>query len=205
VIKHDTGLAPHITNGICSLTVCKPKIRQYARPGEWILAFAPKAESGGEPLVKYVMKIDDNPSFEVYCRINFLKRRDAIYRYDSGKDGQWYDNGYHDHSPSEAGQEAKDKRGLHALIGSNYVHFGVYPRNLRFDLMPLCEKRSLNVDTIVSELIHTTQGQSKYCSQDAFDVFLDWVNQLPRSDSPPHTHPPFPIDGGKVVRTKRSC
>jgi hypothetical protein len=202
VIKHDTGLAPHIANGMCSLTVCKPKIRQYAKPGEWIMAFAPRAESKGNPLVKYLLKVGSNPPFETYCRDHFGKRRDALYRYDAGWNGQWFDNGHGDHPPSEIGQAEKDKRGLHALVGTEYFHFGSRPRNLLFELMPFCEKRGLSVDSIVAELVHSTQGQSKYCSNDALAVFLAWVGGLPKSSNPPATHPLFPPEGFSVAKAK---
>lgn len=189
VIVHDAGLAPHISGGVCSLVVCKPKIRRHAKPGEWVMAFVKAAKSNGNPLVQYVMKVADNPSFEKYCRENIGRRRDAIYRYNSNHRGTWFDNGYSDHAPTDA---QKDQGGQHALVSTEFAHFGSQPRNLLLELMPICDVLGLRADTIVEELVHRTQGESKYCSPEAYKVFVSWIAGLPKDHKAPPCYPSFP-------------
>ena len=205
IITHDGGLAPHILNGMCSLTVCKPVIRRYAIPGEWIVAFVRASKSRGRPLVQYAMKVADNPSFEEYCRENMGLRRDAIYRYDSESKGVWFDNGYRDHDPTNGDAGLKDKGGKHALISTVFVHFGSEPMDLQFALMPLCDKRGLCTESVVSELFHRTQGQSKFCSREAYEVFVEWIENLPRDRSTPGHHSPFPKLSAANLRLGKSA
>jgi hypothetical protein len=112
------------------------------------------------------MRISENPSFESYCCAYIGLRRDAIYRYDLNANGEWFDNGYGDHGPPNE-QGPKDKGGRHALTSTEFVHFGSRPRDLRFELAAFCHERGLRVEGVVAELVHPTQGQSKYCSRQA--------------------------------------
>ena len=50
VVAHDTGAAPNVDGGICTIAICKPAIRRNAQEGDWIvgdidgLTVIPKAE-----------------------------------------------------------------------------------------------------------------------------------------------------------------
>ena len=80
VLASDTGLAPHISGGICSLAVCKPKIRKFAKKGEWVIGIKGGNAGTDRPMASYIMHITEKPMpFEKYCAEYFLKRRDAFY------------------------------------------------------------------------------------------------------------------------------
>lgn len=192
VLVSDDGLAPHIGKGKCSLAVCKPMIRRHAQPGEWVIGFAKAAECKGYPLVKYVMQITESELFKDYCKTWAGKRRDAIYCYDDDANGVWLDNGYRDHDPSEGDLGYRDKGGKCVLISNNFVHFGDKPRNLMFELMPICNRIGFDAEEIADELWHKNIGQSKYCSKNAYDVFNEWVSELTLNKAAPPHHPPFP-------------
>lgn len=192
VLASDTGLAPHILDGVCSLAVCKPMIRRYGRPGEWVMGFATAAESDGNPLVKYVMYVTDKLPFENYCRAWGGKRRDAFYRYDDDADGVWYDNGYSDHDSSKGDEERRDKGGRHVLVSTDFLHFGTKPRNLIFELMPICERKGLYADEIAHKLWHRGIGQSKYCCPNAYEVFREWIAGLRLDKAKPLHYASFP-------------
>lgn len=38
-VSYDLGFAPNPFGGVCSLACCKPKIREHAQPGDWIVGF----------------------------------------------------------------------------------------------------------------------------------------------------------------------
>jgi hypothetical protein len=38
-VSYDLGFAPNPFGGLCSLACCKPKIREHAQPGDWIVGF----------------------------------------------------------------------------------------------------------------------------------------------------------------------
>lgn len=197
VIKYDGGLAPHISGGLCSLALCKPRIRRYAKPGEWIIAFVAKGKANGRPLIQYAMKVAENPSFENYCIQYGGKRRDAIYRYDLSPNGEWFDNGYGDHDPLENKKsELRDKGGEHALIAAEFIHFGSEPRDLRLVLMPACDALGIDVETVVDCLMHWTQGHKKWCSRQVYKVFTTWIEGLQKSKEPPPHHKPWPPVAG---------
>jgi hypothetical protein len=44
VITSDTGFAPNVTGGYCTLATCKPRIRRNADVGEWILGTPSKSD-----------------------------------------------------------------------------------------------------------------------------------------------------------------
>lgn len=41
-IPIDDGAAPNPFNGMCSLAICKPRIRSVAKPGDWIAGLGSK-------------------------------------------------------------------------------------------------------------------------------------------------------------------
>ena len=48
-IVTDVGAAPHISDDLLSLTICKPRIREYAHPGDYVMALV--GVSGENPYV----------------------------------------------------------------------------------------------------------------------------------------------------------
>jgi len=76
VLATDSGMAPCIEKGMLSLSCCKPMIRKYARPGEWVVGFVPKSIGRGR--VAWVGQIADIVPLDKYER-RFPGRQDAIY------------------------------------------------------------------------------------------------------------------------------
>jgi hypothetical protein len=54
IVANDAGFAPNPFGGYCTLATCKPKIRKYAKEGDWIIGLSPKEE--GNKLV-YAMQV----------------------------------------------------------------------------------------------------------------------------------------------------
>ena len=56
VVATDLGLAPNSFHGVCTLAVCKPKIRRTSRVGDWILGTGSKTR-GRQGRVVYAMQV----------------------------------------------------------------------------------------------------------------------------------------------------
>src|SRR5215218_5605380 len=59
-MAHDDGAAPNPFRGLCTLAICKPKIRLKATFGDWVVGLgsvnAPSGDLGGRMI--YAMRID---------------------------------------------------------------------------------------------------------------------------------------------------
>jgi hypothetical protein len=70
VIPNDYGAAPNISHGVCTLAICKPKIRRVARPGDWVVATG-STKSGHEGKLIYAMEVTEvmpMKNYEENCR-----------------------------------------------------------------------------------------------------------------------------------------
>jgi hypothetical protein len=63
IVAHDRGFAPNPFWGYCTLATCKPKIRNVAQKGDWIVGLSPKAL--GNKLV-YAMKVEEKLTHDQY-------------------------------------------------------------------------------------------------------------------------------------------
>src|SRR3989338_5539627 len=65
VVKHDSGFAPNPFWGYCTLACCKPRIRESAVVGDWIVGTGSAENIGNDKLI-YAMKITEKLAFEQY-------------------------------------------------------------------------------------------------------------------------------------------
>jgi hypothetical protein len=79
-MDHDTGFAPNIKYGICTLCGCKKtSIEKWAKKGSWIIGIG--GNNTGKPNhVIYVMEVEDNPPYS-----KFTKRFPGKSRYLKGR------------------------------------------------------------------------------------------------------------------------
>lgn len=77
VLKHDTGFAPNPYHGFCTLACCKPRIRERAEIGDWIIGTGSSAKGkdrGGH--ISYAMQVTDVLTFDQYWNDErFLAKR----------------------------------------------------------------------------------------------------------------------------------
>ena len=135
IVTYDTGFAPNPFWGCCTLANCKPRIRQYAREGDWIVGLSRKAYGNR---VVYAMKVDEIIDFATYFndprfeakKPDFAKGA-VIYKcgdniYKPLPDGSFrqlqslHSNGEHENPETKA----RDLEGRHVLVGRRYVYFG---------------------------------------------------------------------------------
>jgi Nucleotide modification associated domain 2 len=136
VVRYDHGSAPRPFGGWCSLTICKPRIRASAQPGDWIIGF--RSRSPGR--VTYVMQVEEVIPLGIYwADPRFVDRRpgfspvpDNIYR--SADNGTLQQVANPVHGPAD---EATDVSGKNALVGRRFWYFGSDSPDISTDLVHL--------------------------------------------------------------------
>jgi putative DNA base modification enzyme with NMAD domain len=152
IVKHDTGFAPNPFHGYCTLACCKPKIRQKAVKGDWIVGLTPKA--AGNRIV-YLMRVDEViESFAEYWRDRrFAPKKPS---YGNGPRKKCGDNIYEPlasgsyrqlrsaHSNGEAEHEsnkAHDLSGKRVLVSETFAYFRSKALSLPPELQSLVVRR----------------------------------------------------------------
>jgi hypothetical protein len=167
-IPVDDGAAPNPYWGVCTLAICKPKIRRTAKVGDWVVGTGStsRAFSG---MVVYAMEVSSVMTLAEYdiwtqaylpqkipdVRDQDLRRRvgDSIYDFSSAPPNQR--PGVHDR-----GNRETDLGGRNVLLSMNFHYFGSHPVPLPPHLQPI---------------IHQTQGH-KVNANDAHVVpFVQWL------------------------------
>lgn len=81
-LTYDCGTAPHVSDGLLSLAICKPKIRERAVVGDVLFGFSGRSRkvNRGERLI-YVAEVTEKLAVpgEYYDRPGFRNRWDCIY------------------------------------------------------------------------------------------------------------------------------
>lgn len=157
VLRFDDGAAPNPFWGICTLTICKPKIRKYAPLGSWVIGTGSKnsrcndgkVRDFSHPLV-YAMRVTAIRSmadYDTFCQKQHpykipdqtsrdWRRQlgDCLYDYSKGSPPTQR-KGQH-----RAVDQDRDLSGENALISNHFYYFGEHPVPLPEDLYPLIKK-----------------------------------------------------------------
>jgi len=65
-VDYDLGSAPNPFWGVCTLAICKPKIRRAAKREDWIVGTASKKFGKHAGFVIYAMKVTDKKKLAEY-------------------------------------------------------------------------------------------------------------------------------------------
>jgi hypothetical protein len=197
-IRYDVGAAPNPFWGICTLVICKPKIRLAADKGDWIVGLG----SANSPLgdisnkVVYAMKVTDKitiQQYDEYCRVSLqakipqwrnkddyrLRLGDCIYDYSDGEPPKirW--------SVHDERNRKTDLGGEYALLSNHFYYFGDKPVELPNNLQAI---------------IHSTQGHKSNANQPYVDEFVKWINgyELNRLYGEPQLKSEFIVEKEKI-------
>lgn len=126
VMTSDTGFAPNVTGGYCTLATCKPRIRRNADVGEWVLGTPSKSE--GQEQLTYLTRVDDAMSYDEYYRDGRFEMKkpkndpdgDNIYYEEEGLIVQDENAGYH----TDQENRKRDLKANRVLIGETFWYFG---------------------------------------------------------------------------------
>lgn len=66
VVARDFGFAPNPFFGFCTLATCKPKIREHASVGDWVVGTGAKVAYGYSGLLIYAMQVSEILEFDTY-------------------------------------------------------------------------------------------------------------------------------------------
>ncbi len=124
VVRYDAGTAPRPFDGVCSLAICKPRIRASAERGDWVIGF--RSRKAGE--VTYVMQVTEVLTLGQYWEDKRFRNRrpgaspfpDNIYRPDGKGELLYVPN--HVHGEKSLGQ---DTSGRNVLLSDRFWYFGV--------------------------------------------------------------------------------
>ena len=159
VVARDYGFAPNPFFGFCTLATCKPKIRESAEVGDWVVGTGSKT-AGRDGHIVYAMRVTEALTFNQYWRDpRFREKRpslrgstkqafgDNIYHRD--REGRWRQEDSHHSLPNGSPNRANishDTQTNRVLISDHYVYWGgsgpLIPKRLRnFAGTDLCGKR----------------------------------------------------------------
>ena len=79
IVARDYGFAPNPFHGCCSLATCKPKIRDVAAVGDWIVGTGAKTKYGLTGHLIYAMKVSEVLDYDGYWNDpRFLSKRPVL-------------------------------------------------------------------------------------------------------------------------------
>ena len=189
-IPIDDGSAPNPFYEVCTLAICKPRIRSVAKIGDWIAGLGGKNVQNRDLSghLVYAMRIDEVltlseydqmapqkwpkkiPNIKSLCLVDRLG--DCIYDYSSGQPKQ---------RPSvhREGNIQTDLSGKNVLISYHFFYFGSRAIPLPEHLKPIC---------------HQTSGHKSTINAPYFEPFVDWIENLGKGIGQIHGWPDFIID-----------
>ena len=84
VLSHDSGFAPNVSHGYCTLATCKPRIRMNANVGDWVIGTGSLSRDDSEERLLYAMKVEEVLTYDEY-----FERED--FKYKKPKDSDLHD------------------------------------------------------------------------------------------------------------------
>ncbi|MEK6707805.1 MAG: hypothetical protein AABY81_03215 [Pseudomonadota bacterium] len=132
-VAHDGGSAPNPYGKVCTLAICKPRIRSVADQGDVVVGFGCKEDS---LRIVYCMVVDKSLTWEEYIKRCNSNDSDSIKgKIPNGKKDQgdciWYDSNIYSKAreswSNHDGPEDFDRdvtTGKKVLIGSTFWYFG---------------------------------------------------------------------------------
>lgn len=66
VLTHDSGFAPNVSQGYCTLATCKPKIRMNANVDDWVIGTGSLSRGDNEERLLYAMRVGEVLSYDEY-------------------------------------------------------------------------------------------------------------------------------------------
>jgi Nucleotide modification associated domain 2 len=195
IVRVDDGAAPNPFGGMCSLTICKPKIRSSARAGDWVAGVgsrnAPSGDLSGR--LVYAMKVAEVMSMAEYDRraptewphripdisSSDLAARlgDCIYDFKGKHPTQ---------RPGVHGPANKktDLGGKNALIATDFLYFGSRAIPLPDNLRAICPEG---------------QGHRSAKNDPYREPFQQWLRGLGLQTGQIHGWPDVVLDWGAVI------
>lgn len=183
VVDRDFGFAPNPFHGICSLATCKPRIRNSASIGDWVIGMGGRNLNATGKCI-FAMKVTSKITFNEYWESPIYKDKkpvrngskrmvvgDNIYHCDTTT-GVWSQAfSHHSHSDGSLNEYNRDRdtKSSNVLLSTHFYYFG--------SAAPLLPHTILN-----SLKYKNGVGHRKYNISDANPLILwiesEYVNNL---------------------------
>jgi hypothetical protein len=171
-VRVDRGSAPNPFWGICTLAICKPKIRRVAQPGDWVVGFGAKNVDGIDYSGKivYAMRVHESLTFKEYddlCKAQLkgkvpdvghkdYRRRlgDCIFDYSKDPEGKMR------LSVHTLKNRKKDLSGRNVLLSDHFYYFG---------------SEAVKIPEQLKELVIQQQGHRSTMNDPLKHEFVEWI------------------------------
>ena len=132
VVKYDTGVAPNVDGDVCTMCLCKPRIRLAAEIGDWIVGLWPAPDRFR---VTYVMRVGQKLTMRRYYECGKFDQKkpglsstpDNIYEFHQLLGSRRREDTWVHQQPDHA---KRDLGGRYALIANCFWYFGGTPYEL---------------------------------------------------------------------------
>jgi Nucleotide modification associated domain 2 len=177
IVEHDMGFAPNPFYGVCSLAACKPKIRKYARLGEYVIGTGTaKRELQGR--LVHLMKVSNIIGFDDYWADPKFARKRAVM---NGSLIQRYgDNIYH-RNPITGAWIQEDsfhssEKGGKTNLDNLHVDTGSTDRVLLAEWFIYWGDQAPQIPQRFSKFVHPGIGEKRIEDDGGICAFLEWAN-----------------------------
>ncbi|MFL5660153.1 MAG: hypothetical protein ACJ8BW_02250, partial [Ktedonobacteraceae bacterium] len=173
-IPYDKGSAPNPFWGICTLAICKPRIRQTAEVGDWVVGTgsvtSPIRDVSGR--VVYAMLVTEKMTMEEYDRFTQAELPGKIPLMNSADRCRRCGDSIYDYStptPSlrpgvhSENNQSTDLNGYYVLLSNHFFYFGDSPALLPEALLGIVKQG---------------QGHKSRANAPYFDDFVRWIHSL---------------------------
>jgi len=175
-IPYDDGAAPNPFWGLCTLAICKPRIRSVAKIGDWIVGTgsvdSPIGDISGK--VVYAMRVTERMTMRGYDRFTSSKLPNKIPQMDHDDRRRRCGDSIYDFSPSifppplrpsvhGEGDRDTDLGGHYVLLSDHFFYFGDQPVALPKELEDIAQQQ---------------QGHRSEANDTYFDAFVRWIHSL---------------------------
>jgi hypothetical protein len=156
IIPRDYGFAPNPFYGNCTLATCKPRIRNAASIGDWVIGCG-SARNNASGFLVFAMRVDLKLHFNDYwISAQYLCKRpimngslkqmygDNIYHFDQAQNRWIQEDSHHSDEDGRENENNKERdlQSEHVLISSLFWYFGgappEIPRSFRQEGADIC-------------------------------------------------------------------
>lgn len=140
-IPLDDGAAPNPFWGVCSLAICKPKIRKKAQLNDWVVGTGSKNSPIGDisTSVVYAMRVTRRVTMRDYDRIARTELPDKVPDFDNADFRRRVGDSIYDfrtnpptvrRSVHTIANRPRDLSGEYVLLSTDFYYFGDQPQRL---------------------------------------------------------------------------
>jgi len=179
VIEHDLGFAPNPFHGVCTLACCKPRIRKYAKLGDYILGTG-AADPELTGFLTYWMRVDEIITFDEYWAgarfrrkkpimtgTTYLRYGDNIYHRDGGDTYKQADSFHSREDGSVSLGDLHRDTGTtdRVLVGHEFAFFG---------------RRGIEIPAELGFVVKKGPGHRCRFTEEEAAAVMAWLQTLPQ-------------------------